>query len=582
MIYLGRDGVDRIRRLASSDPWVQSVAAEVLQRTDALHQVPLIERKFEAGRKVMLPTSRELAERVHTLGMAWFLTGQRQHSRRLLDELTAAAGFPDWNSEHFLDTAEMMAAVALGRDWLGETLVASQRDVIDQAILRHGLIPALQALRDKAFWTTADNNWNIVCCGGSIVAAIALRSAQPQLCAEVIDLASEAMLRGMSGYAPDGGYVEGAGYWEYATRYAAFAIAALEEAGLDSRHLGASPGLASTWRFGRHLTGPSGLVFDYGDNLPEAIRCPALGWLAQKSGESAAADWQRKAPGPLHPFDLIWYQPTASSVEQRASATFAKAGVATLLDPNEASGLFIAVKGGDNSVNHAHLDLGTFVLDAKGERFISDLGRDDYALPGYFDLDRRFSYLRTGTLGHNTIVVDGRNQSVAASATQPVSRSDAGFSAVGFMINDPDSPCLVNRAVALVPGSYVAVVDDVRPRHTGADILADWRIHTKADVTCHGMEATLRLGSAELKLRLVASFPASFEEEAVPTPPGEADNSDFTRVLARFVVPPEGVRMAVVFHPEALGVDHFASQLATLHAWLDGINRQDASSKAGT
>ena len=222
------------------------------------------------------------------------------------------------------------------------------------------------------------------------------------------------------------------------------------------------------------------------------------------------------------------------------------------------------------------------MLEAKGERFISDLGRDDYALPGYFDPDRRFTYLRTGTLAHNTIVVEGRNQSVAASATPPVSRSDAGFSAIGFTIDDPASPCMIRRAVALAPGSHVAIVDHIRPRHAGAGMSADWRVHTKADVTCQGTEATLRLGSSELKLRLVAPFPASFEKEPVPTPPGEADNSDFTRVLVRFVVPPEGVRMAVVFHPEAPGVDHFASQLQTLHEWLDGMDRQDTPGEAPT
>ena len=235
------------------------------------------------------------------------------------------------------------------------------------------------------------------------------------------------------------------------------------------------------------------------------------------------------------------------------ASIFAKAGIAVLHDPQAASGFFVAVKGGDNSVNHAHLDLGTFVLEAKGERFVSDLGRDDYALPGYFAADRRFTYLRTGTLAHNTIVVEGRNQSVSASATPPVLRSDPGSSAVALGINDPDSPCIIRRAVALSPGSHVAIVDHVSPRRAGAGVAADWRIHTRAEVVCRGAEATLRLGAAELKLRLVAPFPASFEQEAVPTPAGEADNSAFTRVLVRFAVPPEGVRMAVIFQLDAHG-----------------------------
>src|SRR4051794_33743393 len=118
MMYLGRGGISRIRGLASTDPWAKSVAQEILQRAEILHDQPLIEQAFEPGRKVMLSVCRALAERVHVFGLAWFLEGEPRHRQRLLAELEAAAGFSDWNRTHFIDTAEMMAAVALGRDWL--------------------------------------------------------------------------------------------------------------------------------------------------------------------------------------------------------------------------------------------------------------------------------------------------------------------------------------------------------------------------------------------------------------------------------------------------------------------------------
>ena len=238
MMYLGRGGVNRIRRLVSSDPWAKSAAVEIMQRADALHGEPLIAPGFDPGRRVMLSVSRALAERVHTFGVAWFIEGDQRHRRRLQGELEAAARFPGWNRTHFIDTAEMMAAVALGRDWLRETMTSSQLQTIDTAIVDHGLVPALESLRGGSAWTRADNNWNIVCCGGAIVAAVALRSTQTELCSTVIELASQAISRGLSSYAPDGGWPEGPSYWEYATRYAALAIAALEEAGLDSRRFG--------------------------------------------------------------------------------------------------------------------------------------------------------------------------------------------------------------------------------------------------------------------------------------------------------------------------------------------------------
>ena len=51
--------------------------------------------------------------------------------------------------------------------------------------------------------------------------------------------------------------------------------------------------------------------------------------------------------------------------------------------PNKEA-LFLAAKGGLNRGYHSHLDLGSFVLDAFGQRWAEDLGPEDYGLPGYF------------------------------------------------------------------------------------------------------------------------------------------------------------------------------------------------------
>ena len=93
MMYLGRGGVNRIRRLVSSDPWAKSAAVEIMQRADALHGEPLIAPGFDPGRRVMLSVSRALAERVHTFGVAWFLEGDQRHRRAFKASLKRLPGF---------------------------------------------------------------------------------------------------------------------------------------------------------------------------------------------------------------------------------------------------------------------------------------------------------------------------------------------------------------------------------------------------------------------------------------------------------------------------------------------------------
>ena len=58
----------------------------------------------------------------------------------------AAAAFEDWHPPHFLDTAEMTNAVAIGYDWLYDVLTPEQRATLKTAIIEKGLKPGLKVL----------------------------------------------------------------------------------------------------------------------------------------------------------------------------------------------------------------------------------------------------------------------------------------------------------------------------------------------------------------------------------------------------------------------------------------------------
>ena len=82
-------------------------------------------------------------------------------------------------------------------------------------------------------------------------------------------------------------------------------------------------------------------------------------------------------------------------------------------DPNA---LFAGIKAGYNQVNHGHLDLGNFELDALGVRWARDLGSENYNLPGYWEGKRggqRWSYYRLGSASHNVVMLGGQHQDAA-------------------------------------------------------------------------------------------------------------------------------------------------------------------------
>ncbi|MGX9148168.1 heparinase II/III domain-containing protein [Mesorhizobium sp. 128a] len=518
-------------------------------------------------RKVLLDVARQLAKRVQTLGVAWFVTGDARYRTRLADELVAAAMFPDWNRTHFIDTAEIMAAVGMGRDWIVSFLGTDQRSAIDAALMKFGLVPARESLLLPSAWVRSANNWTIVCSAGSIIAALALRRSQPVLSQQVIDMAVATLSRGLDTYSPDGGYNEGPTYWTYATDYAALAVAALEEAKTLGFH---SPdSFASTWRFGMAMTAPSGMFFDYGDNVAIPDRCHALGWLANRVRDPEAAAWQQEAPGPPRPFDLVWRaDPPAKPTTRRQSAeSFIKAGVTVI----RSGDLYVALKGGANNINHAHLDLGSFILEVDGRRFVSDLGRDDYTLPGYFSPNARFGYFRTTTAAHNTLVFEDNNQAAAGHAIFLGSCSGIEDFSAAYRIEDPDAPCHFVRAVAVLPGRGVAIADRILPRGD-TPVAADWRINTLAQVELNGPSATLTLGNKSVVLRVTGLKGADLAAERVATQPRESDNDAFTRVLCRFRVGGEPAQLNALFAANPSDENDVAHVGRRLQDWLASLN----------
>ena len=68
-----------------------------------------------------------MLHRVYTLALLYRLDGDQRYAERAWQELEAAAQFQDWNPRHFLDTAEMTHAFAIGYDWLYDVWTPEQR-----------------------------------------------------------------------------------------------------------------------------------------------------------------------------------------------------------------------------------------------------------------------------------------------------------------------------------------------------------------------------------------------------------------------------------------------------------------------
>ncbi len=129
---------------------------------------------------------------------------------------------------------------------------------------------------------------------------------------------------------------------------------------------------------------------------------------------------------------------------------------------DERDAVWAGVKGGQNRSGrgHAQLDLGSFVIDAGGTRWALDFGRNEYDVPDYFG-KLRFTYYRTTTASHNTLLIDDLNQNVTAEAPIFAHRFEPGFAFVRMDLDEtyPDRLRHFERGVALYRDRHVIVQD---------------------------------------------------------------------------------------------------------------------------
>jgi hypothetical protein len=173
-------------------------------------------------------------------------------------------------------------ALAIGYDWLYDHLTIQTRKILVEAILEKGLQPSLDEQSERNYWLKAEHNWNQVCHTGMVFGALAIQEDAGDLAARIIARAMNGVPLSMKSYAPDGAYPEGPGYWEYGTTFNVLLIAALESALGSSFGLTEQKGFMKTADYYLHMTGPTGLYFNYSDCGVKGSPSPAMAWFAKR------------------------------------------------------------------------------------------------------------------------------------------------------------------------------------------------------------------------------------------------------------------------------------------------------------
>lgn len=517
-----RDGdIARLRSLVEDNPEIGRLYESMIKVADRTLEEPVCERQKKGKR--LLGVSRKVLERVLCCACSYLVTNDRCYAERAEKEMVAAAKFEDWNPSHFLDVGEMMTALALGYDWLYDSLSEESRRIIEQAIINKGIYGAEN---DRQMWFyKRKNNWNQVCNGGFVLGALAVADKEPSMALEVLNKSIASNSFGLQPYAPDGVYPEGYSYWSYGTWYQVLIIEALRTALGDSCGLERAEGFMESAYFMNYVVAPSGRAFNFSDcgSHPTAQNL-LLGWFACESGDmsliyqdlqSLRNDKLRLLERRFLPVGLIFLSRCdLSNMQPLREKVWSGDGVQPIFVYRSGwrskDDTYLAVKGGSPANSHAHMDGGSFVYEWGGVRWSCDLGSQDYyslesrgvKLWRAGQESERWEVFRLNNLSHSTLSVNDEKHLYDGSVKMIEVYDTVGRYGAKFDL----APILkgVGRAERTITtnGIGVTVVDEVEAEER---CLLRWVMCTPAKATIEGKGSILlESNGRKLRVELVA------------------------------------------------------------------------------
>lgn len=475
----------------AADPTLGSVHAQMLRAATAetAQSLPLAEL-----RNVYVP-------RVARLGYGW-LSGSDTAPRNVLsaEAKTILSAGPEGMDT--LSSSHLLLAAATATDWAKST-------GMEETVLVRWLGPQTCLQADGENFVDAPTNIAAIHNAANFVASAVFLKKSPARAAALAKESLTSIQPALGLITTDGGTQEGPGYWTYQSRAIAVLYSTLPNSYTTIPV--SMPTLAKVSGYAMNSTDPDNRPTPFADASRAELSPLMPAWDAHVRKDPAVAAWVAERFRQKPDAYLMWWGSLAGTLPAKKSALYGKTGLAALQLPGSTATL----KGGVNSANHAHLDLGTVSFFRRGVQWSVDPGAPDNAPSGYYSEPTRWTYWKPGTSAHSTLMVAGTNQPVTATA--PVTMPSAS-SAVVDLRNAFPGASAAYRTVNHGPSAMV-IKDTI---NSGKPLDLVWQWVTDATVSLGSDRAVLRRNGQTLVLRF-AGMPDGSTLTAVPAPEKGSD-----------------------------------------------------------
>lgn len=316
-------------------------------------------------------------------------------------------------------------------------------------------------------------------------------------------LATRGVIETLDQVPPEGDWPEGVMYW-LATLFMGLRFGlALKRLTGGKVNIFTHPALQRTGDFATMLITPGGRNYNFNDNCVDPAAENVSLCLLLLGLHSGRADWLGQARRFPHD-SVLWLAvddpAMPARMPDRLAALFPRTGVASVRSGWKPGDSFVGFKSGPSNVGHSHLDANSFIVETAGAPLLIDEGFWWYG-PGFFER-WRWGFDNNATIGHNTLLVDGRGQTWGPEHPGRLTRFD---STPRWHLTVGDAgrcyPGLLSKFIRtwLFVLPDVLIVRDVvvceGERHV------EWLMHYAGSVRSVGMLSIVENGQAALTVR---------------------------------------------------------------------------------
>ena len=519
---------------------VMATAERCVNRADRMSN------ELDASGRRMLTMARDAFGRIFICAYAYRFTGEKRFLDCAEDLLNQICDFPDWNPGHYLDTSTLTQAAAIGYDWLYDCLSSETRSKLEQKVFKYSLDKCLTTYKG---YLNPNSGWNTTYTSGLIMGGIAFYEINPQLCNEMLVKAIASNRDGLKGVIGiDGSDHMGTMYWRNFIQMEMLIVSALQSAYGTDFGTSSYEGYRKTAKWYLYMVANSGLSFTYGDNNASVDIVPTMFYFSTLFDDptlpyfemQAAEKGQVKTGGVrtptgttesarTYPLILLWaskYENSSYSLptDKVFAATEGKQPVVVARTGWSPEDQYLAIKGGQADLGHAHMDAGSFCYEAHGYRWVTDFLQDEYAqiekavadldcgdLWDYSNGSARWKAFRWNPRQHSTITVnDAEHDALGDARIIEVSREDAAMGGTVDLTKTLNGEVRSAVRQAIIKDEEYLQLKDVIVAQADKDANVRWCFPTEAEVRVVAEGLELTRGDVTVLLSAITDCPVEY------------------------------------------------------------------------